>query len=933
MLPLTARSRIASEFQVSADVVATFEEKLAAGDPIPFLARRYPESLSELDATTLRRMRLRIEEARDLELRRANLLKSIEALGEAGEPLKSLATSAFDRWQLEDIAAKLRKPKGTRGAEASAKGLDPLAEAIGGNKGEGKSLEELAAAYVSEEKGVATAQEALHGASAILAEQFAADYEVRQRVRREIRDRGEIVSKVFDSSKPGADRYKEFFDHRERGKSMAPRRYLKLRQAEKERILKFTVEINVDETVADLQKKVLGELAADASEVDRAIHEFKKTALRDSVTRILLGALEVDVRTEWKERADLEAIGFLRKNIRSLSMRAPFGAQVVMGVDPGARKGMRVAIAAADGSFVKEATLSDEGDERAASMAQIVNLIKEHHVQAIALSEDKESDRAVKFFREAITSMTTPAAAPAESAEAPAEGANAETAAPAEAAPAPAETAPASGPAPEILRVPETGVSAVANSPFAREEFGDQPVPVRAAMSMARRLQDPLAEYSRLDPKLLAGYHHGQDIAKGRLERMLNEEFDACVQEVPIDLNFAPAPLLALVGGMGIDNAKKIVDYRKANGAFPSRISLAKVGLDEKVYQRAVAFLRVHKGADPLDETGVHPEHAAAAEKIVKAAGVESVRDLTHEKLKELNVASLADESMPVAVLTLVRDLLMDGSRDPRGTFEPTIHNDGIRGFQDLKPGIELEGIVRGVAQFGVFVDIGIGQDGLMHVSELADHFVKDARDIVKLGDRVRVRVIEADSAKRKISLTMRSDEARKKAEEERVKRREERQLARDRARERRRRMAEMRQKHEEQRKAAEAAEKARIEAGGAPADPNAPPAPAADTGPKKSYELLSASRPAAPARRVATARRDGVSGKGNKRGGGPGGRGQGGGRDGFRKDGRGGYHEDADDGGMDEVRKDAPKPASTAPPANAFKKFFQQKGFLENKQ
>lgn len=929
MLTLTARSRIASEFQVSPDVVATFEEKLAAGDPIPFLARRYPDSLGELDAVALRKMRTRIDEAHDLELRRANLLKSIEALGESGESLKQLAQTAFDRWQLEDISAALRKPKGTRGAEAIGKGLEPLADAIVNLKNDGKSLDDLAAGFVSEEKSVATAQEALHGASAILAERYAAEYDVRQRVRREIRDRGEIVSKVFDSSKPGADRYREFFDHRERGKSMAPRRYLKLRQAEKEHILKFTVEVHVDDMLAELQKKVLGELAADANDLDRAYYEFKKTVLRDAVTRILLGALEVDIRTEWKERADLEAIGFLRKNLRNLCMHPPFGACVTLGVDPGARKGIRIAIAKPDGSFITESTLLNEGEDRSEAIAKAVNLIKEHRVRAIAISDDTENDTSIRFFREVLVSMA-PAVEVNNSTAAnpdstnPSEAGSVATADVTKLAEAP--SAP-----PEIVRVSEVGVSAIANSPLAREEFGDQPVPVRAAMSMARRLQDPLAEYARLDPKLLSGYHHGQDIAKSRLERMLNEEFDACVHEVPVDLNLAAVPVLALVGSMGIENAKKIVEWRRANGSFPSRVSLARVGLEEKFYQRCVAFLRVHDGADPLDETGVHPDHAAAVAKIVAAAGVATVRELTHEVLNNVNVASLADDTIPLSVFTLVRSLLLDGSRDPRGAFRASVYNDGVRGFHDLKPGRELDGIVRGVAQFGVFVDIGIGQDGLMHVSELADHFVKDAHDIVKLNDRVRVRVIEVDPGKRKISLTMRSDEVRKKAEEERQKRREERQAARERAREHRRRMAEMRQRHEEQRKAAEAAEKARVESGATASEGQTTDgASPAEARPKKSYELLSTQmQKAKSSQRVATARRDGIgssdnrSGNNKKRGGSNMGPGK------PRKDGRGRNNYDETDDGPDEVRKDAPKAAPTAPPGNAFKKFFQEKGIL----
>ncbi|MFN0205887.1 MAG: S1 RNA-binding domain-containing protein [Planctomycetota bacterium] len=972
MLPLTARSRIAAEFQVAPEVVFSFEEHLEAGDPIPFLARRFTERFAGLDAIVLRKMRLRIEESRDVELRRANLLKSIEALGEAGEALSALAQAAVDRWQIEDIAAKLRKHKASRAHEAINKGLEPLADAIQNGALDGKSLEEFAGSFISTDKGVATAQEALHGAASILAERFSDEYEVRTRVRREMRDRGEIVSKVFDSSKPGADRYREFFDKRERGKGMSPRRYLKLRQAEKEKILKFTIEINVDEVVADLEKKLLGELAENATDQDRECREFRKNALKDAIARILLGALEVDIRTEWKERADLDAISFLRRQLRQLCMRPPYGPNVVMGVDPGARKGLRVAIVGADGSYICDTTVSTDGDDRAAGVAHIKQLLNEHRVRAISISEDTESDSAQRYFKELLTEMeaalsaehanaTDSPSTPAETTEATVEEAttdetkaseNITEPAAAEAAPADVTNTEATKTAepsathalPEILRVPEVGVAAIANSPASREEFGDKPVPVRAAVSMARRLQDPIAEYSRIDPKLLSGYHHAGDVARGRLERMLNEEFESCVHEIPVDLNYAPAPLLALVGAMGMDNAKKIVEWRNVNGAFPARLSLARVGLDEQVYKRSVAFLRVYGSADPIDETGVHPDHAPVVEKILAAANVATIRDLNQDSLKAVTLSQLADDSAPLPVLTNVRDLLMIGSSDPRGQLMARVYNEGVRNIYDLRAGLELEGIVRGVANFGVFVDIGAGQDGLIHVSELADHFVKDAYEIVKVNDRVKVRVLEIEPARRKISLTMRSDEARKRAEEERAARRAERQAAREYARERRRRFEEMRARRAQEDAArAKAAEDL---ANGIPPPPvkefqtaaDAAAAAAAAAGPRPSFDLRNerfnrgGSRQERPAARVAVQRRDGLAGNKQQRRGGAGGPGGfRGGKGGGRKDGRG-YE---DEGVMleDRPRQDGAKSEPTAPPANPFKKFFQSKGFLEAPQ
>lgn len=869
MLPQNVRNRLASELNIAPDTVAALEERLDAGDPIPYVARRFPDRVHGLDIAGLRRAKHRIEEARDLELRRANVLKSLEDLGEAGERLRSLAHGAVDRAFLEDIAAHQRKHRGTRGTEAVAKGLEPLADALAAPTPEPKTPEEVAGPFVSEEKGVATAQDALHGAMAILAERYAAEPEVRARVRREMRDKGEIVSKIFDANKTGADRYKEFFDHRERGKSMAGRRYLRLRQGEREKVLKFTIDFRAEGVLADLEGRAFPALAEGASDAEKACHEFRKGALRDAVTHILPGAIELEIRTEWKERADLETLHFLRRNARTLCLRAPYGRHVVLGVDPVVRKGIRGAVLRADGSFVVDATFAHEGEERAASIERARALLREHAVRAIALSDEGSSEVALRFFEEAIAGIAP--IAPAEVAtEPPAEG---------------AEAAPAA-PAPVVVRVPEIGAASIANSPASREEFGDQPVPVRAAISMGRRLQDPLGEFARLEPRTLGGYHHGMDVAKGRLERALAEEVETCVHEVPIDLAVASAPLLAWVGAMGAENAKKIVDWRKEHGAFPSRVALARVGLEEAVYQRAVAFLRVPTSEDPLDATGVHPEHAGVVEALVKAAGAASLKECAPEALAALDLAPLASEAMPPVLLEHVRELLREGNRDPRGEFVRTVYNAGVRSIGHLKQGQELRGIVRGLAPFGVFVDIGIGQDALLHVSEIASHFVEDPSELLKVGEVVTVRVVAVDPPKKKISLTMRTEEERRQAEEQRAADRAARKAAREAARER----AEARRRRQEQAVA------------GAPSG-------GGDRAPR-----------AAPAVRAATTRRDGVIGMKKRRG--PGDR---------RRDGRGrpGGEDEAfapESGDAPEKRREAPPP-----PANPFKRFFESRGLAGN--
>ncbi len=1092
MLPEQAQNRLAAEFQVSSDAIAAFEERLEAGDSIPVLARRHPDRFAGLGIPALRKLRVRVDELRELEQRRANVLKQLDALGDEGQSLRAHARNAADSSQLDDVAARVRKPKGTRGAEAIAKGLEPLADAIASGDLQGKTLEDLAATFVrhdeptpdggasaaapeaaaiaetatagapsttdsatsdssatdsaagesagkskapvseaarapeasattetspaapsddgsspeapatdaatesetqapeastdrgaenpgaphkpekgtagkapraAEKKGVATAQEALQGAVAILAERHASDPEIRQRVRREIRERGEIVAKVFDAQKQGAERYSEFFDFRSRGKSLPPRRYLKLRRGERERVLKLGVEIRVDEVVAELAKSRIEPLADDAADAQKALHELRTSALRDAVGRILVGALEVDVRTEWKERADAETLSFLRRNLRTMCQRPPFGAHPVVGVDPGVRKGIRAAAIAADGSFLADATFETTGEGRAAALDRARSFLREHRIRGIAVSSGDSGSQAAAFFQEAMAgsgsaASAVPAASPSDAPNGPVTAAeehapevaaviapassDSETPTPEPALPAAAvsEAAPSATPVPaksevsasdrgdaaplgavpematpqvepsaaeaaesdpEIFRVPEVGTSAIANSAAAREEFGDKPVPVRAAISMARRLQDPLGELVRVDPKLLAGSHHGQDVAKGRLERTLQEELEISVHEVPVDLNLAPAPLLALVGGMGRKAAKAIVEWRRANGRFPSRVALALVGLDEQVYRRAVAFLRVPGSAEPLDETGVHPDHAPVVAKLVAAAGAASLNDVSRDALESLDLAPLSDDAAPLATLRAVRDLLLDRGVDPRGRVLPTPINTGVRNLGDLAAGQELDGVVRGVAAFGAFVDIGLAQEGLIHISELADHFVEDAGSIVQVGERVRVRVIEVDPAKKKIALTLRSEESRKQAEEERAARREARTAARERAKERRRR-----EKETAERRAAEAAGTV------------VPSEPGSDGGRGRGRGAGDRRAPST-VQRAATSRRDG--GGGRSRGGFGGGDRRG------RRDGR--SRDDFGEGSGDapipvEPRKDTP------PPPNPFKKFFQSKGLID---
>lgn len=878
MLPPSVRQRIAAVSKSTPEVVAAMEEFLDAGEPLPYVARRHADRVGWLDTSVLRKIAARIEEARELELRRANVLKSLEPLGDAAAELRAHAEAAADRCSLDDVAAHLRKHKGTRGSEAIAKGLEPLADRLQSEEPINGPLDGIAEPFVNPEKGVATTHDALTGAAAILAERFAADPVVRERVRREMRERGEVVSKVFDASKPGAERYKEFFDLRERGKHLAGRRYSKLRQGEKERVLKFTVEFQADAVVKELAPKLVGAVPEGAPEGETARLELRRKALQDAVGHILPGAIELDVRTEWKERADLETIHtLLRKNIRALCHRPPFGRRVVVGVDTTPRKSLRAAVVGPDGSLRADATFELKGDARAASLERAAAWLREHAVEAVAVGSESTSNEAYKFFREAAEASPKAVKAP-DSTEAQA-GKSSE-----EAAPVPEFQAP------EVIRVPEVGASSIANSPLGREELGDHPVPVRMAVSIARRLQDPIAEYARVEPKTLSGFHHSLDVSKGRLERLLTEEMESCVHEIPVDLNTAPAALLKWVGGMGIENAKKIVEWRRENGPFPSRVALARVGLDEAVYRRAVAFLRVHGGADPLDATGVHPDHAPVVEKICRSAGVESVKDLTSDMLRALAPEAVADSETPARLVEFVRDVLLESRQDPRGRFVVTVHNEGVRSVGHLKPGQELEGIVRGIAPFGVFVDLGVHQDGLLHVSELADHFVKDPHEVVKVGQHVKVRVLAIDPVKKKIALTMKSEEARRKAEEHRAAERAARQAAREAG-------------------ATEGFDRRRRSGGGVRA------------GVREGGEAA-----AAPVRAAST-RRDGLAGGRKPRHGG------GADRGGPRK-GRGRVGAEREEEPLTAesppAKGDAAKPEPGTPPANPFKRFFEARGLIE---
>jgi uncharacterized protein len=712
--------RIADELRVGAGQVAAAVALLDEGATVPFIARYRKEKTGGLDDTQLRTLSERLVYLRELEDRRASILKSVEEQGKLTPELARALNAAATKVELEDLYAPYKPKRRTKAQIAREAGLEPLAEALLANPALDPAAE--AAKFIAADKGVADAKAALDGARHILIERISERADVVQTLREWEWSEGKLTSKVKKGKETEGAKFSDYFDFGQSIKDMPSHRALALLRGVNEGILDIDLDVAHDETKphpAEAKIKAAFGIADKGRPADAWLGETVRLAWKAR----LATSVTSDLLTRLKERADAEAITVFSSNLKDLLLAAPAGPRVTMGLDPGLRTGVKVAVVDATGKLVETATIYPHEPKRdwAGALATLATLCAKHKVDLVSVGNGTGSRETDRLVAELIQKM------------------------------------------PQLkltkVMVSEAGASVYSASELAAKEFPDLDVSLRGAVSIARRLQDPLAELVKIEPKAIGVGQYQHDVDQAGLARSLDAVVEDCVNSVGVDVNTASVPLLTRVSGLNQTLAANIVAFRNEHGAFKTRAALKKVPrLGPKAFEQAAGFLRIMNGANPLDASAVHPEAYAVVERISERTK-RPLKAMIGDRafLKALRPADYADETFGVPTVTDILAELEKPGRDPRPEFKTATFTEGVETISDLKPGMQLEGTVTNVAAFGAFVDIGVHQDGLVHVSELADRFVKDPREVVKVGDVVTVRVKEVDVGRKRIGLTMRS--------------------------------------------------------------------------------------------------------------------------------------------------------------------------------
>ncbi len=715
-------AQIARELSVGANQVAAAVELLNEGATVPFIARYRKERTGGLDDTQLRNLAERLGYLRELEDRRGTILKSIEEQGKLTPDLARAIGGAETKVALEDLYAPYKPKRRTKAQIAREAGLEPLLDKILANPALVPDGE--AASFVDAEKGVADAKAALDGARAILIERIGENAELVGGMREWLWSDGLIISKVAKGKEAEGAKFSDYFDFSQKIRDLPSHRALALLRGRNEGILELSLDVPVidhGEHPAEGRVRVAFGIADRGRPSDKWLLETVRLAWK---ARLHIG-LTVDLFTRSKEGADGEAISVFSKNLKDLLLAAPAGPRVTMGVDPGIRTGCKVAVIDATGKLLETATIypHEPRNDWQGSLAVLAALSMKHKVEIVAIGNgtaSRETDRLVVDLMKKMPHLKL-----------------------------------------TKVMVSEAGASVYSASELAAQEFPDIDVSLRGAVSIARRLQDPLAELVKIEPKAIGVGQYQHDVDQTALARSLDAVVEDCVNSVGVDVNTASVPLLARVSGLNKTLADNIVQFRNENGPFKSRSALKKVPrLGPKTFEQAAGFLRIMGAKNPLDGSAVHPEAYELVERIADTTK-RSVQSMIGDRafLKSIRPAQFADERFGVPTITDILAELEKPGRDPRPEFKTATFQDGVEKISDLKPGMRLEGVVTNVTNFGAFVDIGVHQDGLVHISELADRFVKDPREVVKAGDIVQVRVKEVDVPRKRIALTMRSGE------------------------------------------------------------------------------------------------------------------------------------------------------------------------------
>jgi protein Tex len=708
-------ARIAAELGVNAQQVEAVQGLLAGGGTVPFIARYRKEVTGALDEVQIRAIEERTGYLQDLEARRVKVLEAIAGLGQLNPALEAALRAATTKAELEDLYLPYKPKRRTRAAMARERGLEGLADAMWQSKG---NPAELARAYVSKERDVPDVEAALAGARDICAERLSESPQLRKRAREEFRVHAVVRVVKNKAHRESSTKFDAFSDFREKLGKLPGHRWLAIERGKTEGVLKVSTEFDT----GALQRIAGTQLGYRPNAPWTAQLE---ALITDALDRLIVPSAESEVTSEVGERAEAEAIGVFATNLKQLLLAPAFGGKRVLGIDPGQRTGCKCVVVDETGSVVAHQTLYLVQGPKALdqSINTLRELLRRYRVSAIAIGNGTHGRETERFVRDVLREH------------------------------------PNDNPTSAFcVSISEAGASVYSASDVAREEFPDLDVSVRGAVSIARRLQDPLAELVKIDPKSIGVGQYQHDVNQSLLARKLEEVVESCVNSVGVELNTSSAELLAYVAGIGKKLAKQIVTHRTQQGAFASRNDLLRVkGLGEKAFEQAAGFLRIQSATNPLDRSAVHPEAYPTVLSMAKDLKV-NVADLVGNisLLSKLELSRYEQKGIGKFTLTDIVAELRQPGRDPRADFESLQFDDAVQKLEDLREGMQLSGVVTNVTAFGAFVDIGVHQDGLVHVSQLADRFVKDPMSVVHVGDRLQVRVLSVDLARKRVSLSAR---------------------------------------------------------------------------------------------------------------------------------------------------------------------------------
>jgi protein Tex len=702
--------KIAGELKLQQNQVATTAGLLAEGSTVPFIARYRKEATGALDEVAIAAIRDRLQQLQQLDERKSAVLESIEKQGKLTDELKEKIDLCETMAVLEDLYLPYKPKRRTRATMAREKGLEPLAQMIFEQKPAVDPKIE-AAKFINEELKVTSIDEALAGARDIIAEWINEDAKARGAIRHLYLEKGLFNSKVIKGKEQEGIKFKDYYDWQESVKEAPSHRVLAMRRGENEEFLMLRILVPEEDALS-----ILNEMFVKSDKSNLCASQVQM-AIEDSFKRLLSLSMETEIRLLTKDAADEEAIKVFAENLRQLLMASPLGQKNVLAIDPGYRTGCKVVCLDAQGKLLQNTAIyiSQSDDQKEQAVKTIKDLCKLYKIECIAVGNGTAGRETESFVRSLKLADI------------------------------------------QTVMVNESGASIYSASEVAREEFADFDVTVRGSVSIGRRLQDPLAELVKIDPKSIGVGQYQHDVDQPKLKKGLDDVVISCVNQVGVEVNSASKQLLMYVSGLGPALASALVEYRNAHGAFDSREGLKKVPkLGSKAFEQAAGFLRIRNAGNPLDASGVHPESYAVVESMARDLGV-AVPDLMKDEQlrKKIDVHKYVTAAVGLPTLLDIKDELAKPGRDPRAKFESVQFKEGIEKMEDLLPGMELNGVVTNITNFGAFVDVGVHQDGLVHISAMSDTYIKNPADFLKVGQKVKVWILEIDMARKRISLSM----------------------------------------------------------------------------------------------------------------------------------------------------------------------------------